>query len=193
VRPTLYVPAEQLVAAASIFAIRTAAPISAVAPLVRDRLRTVDPDVRAIQIAPLLELARKPLARPRFDTMLLTACGAIALMLAVIGVYAIISSRVRERFAEIGVRLALGASSSDIRTMVMTEGLRFVTLGVAIGVVIALTAGRLIQNLWFGVGDFDMLTLASAAALLIAACAVACYLPARRAMRIEPATLLRTS
>jgi putative ABC transport system permease protein len=114
-------------------------------------------------------------------------------MLAVIGVYAIISSRVRERFAEIGVRLALGASSSDIRTMVMTEGLRFVTLGVAIGVVIALTAGRLIQNLWFGVGDFDMLTLASAAALLIAACAVACYLPARRAMRIEPATLLRTS
>jgi putative ABC transport system permease protein len=191
-RPTLYLPAEQFIVAANIIAVRTSAPLPLVASVVRDRLRTVDAEVRAVQIAPFVELTRKPLARPRFDTILLTSCGAVALMLSVIGVYAVISARVRERFAEIGIRVALGATASDVRRLVMAEGLRFVVIGVAIGILLASAAGRLIRNLLYGVGSSDPATLAGTALLLIATSALACYLPARRAMRIDPSILLRT-
>jgi putative ABC transport system permease protein len=190
-RATLYLPAEQFMAAAEMLVLRARSPLTLVAGLVRERVRAVDPDVQVTQVAPFTELLRGPLARPRFNALLVGGFGAVALLLATIGLYAVIAASLRQRHVELGVRMALGATAADLRRLVLGEGLRLAGLGAAIGLVGAVVASGLLRGLLYGVHPLDPATLLAAALLLVGVSAVASYIPARRAARVEPASVLR--
>jgi ABC-type antimicrobial peptide transport system permease subunit len=143
------------------------------------------------RITPFAELAAAPLARPRFNAFLIGVFGLSALLLAAIGLYAVMAAYVRQRYSEIGVRMALGATASDVRRLVLGEGLRLAVTGAAIGSLGAIAAGRVLRGLLFGVQPLDPVALVGAAVLLALVAALACELPARRAMRLDPLVVLR--
>ena len=190
-RPTLYLPANQFIAAARTLVLRTAEPIGRVAEIARQSLREVGPGVTVLRVLPFKEALDKPLARPRFNAYLIGVFAGVALLLATIGVYAVIAASVRQRYAEIGVRVALGATRADVRRLVLGEGVRLAALGAAIGVGGALLAGRVLRDLLYEVQPHDPASLALAAAVLVAVAALASYLPARRAVRLDVTATLR--
>jgi predicted permease len=190
-RPTLYFPALQFFTAASTFVVRSAEPVGRVAEIARQAVREVDPGVAVLRVTPFAEALDGPLARPRFNAYLIGVFAGAALLLATIGVYAVIAASVRQRYAEIGVRVALGATRADVRRLVLGEGVRLAALGAAIGVGGALLAGRLVRDLLYDVQPHDPLSLAAAAASLVAVAALASYLPARRAVRLDVMAMLR--
>ncbi len=191
-RPTLYLPVGQFIAAAEMFVLRTSSPLALVAPEVRARVRAVDPAVQVVQVAPFREMLQGPLARPRFNAFLIGMFGMIALLLAAIGLYAVMAAYVRQRYSEIGVRVALGATTADVRGLVLGEGLRLAGMGAAIGLASAVVATRLLRGLLFDVHPLDPASFLAAAMLLMGVSALASYLPARRATRVDPIVLLRT-
>jgi putative ABC transport system permease protein len=188
---TLYLPAEQFLVAAQTIALRTDLPLAAAAALTREQVRAADPDVQVMSVAPFADLLERPLARPRFYALVIGLFGAASLLLSAIGLYAVMGASVRQRDREMGVRAALGATAADLRRLVLGEGLRLAALGAAIGLVAAAAATRLLRGLLFEVQPLDPWALAGAALLLTAAAALANYLPARRAARIDPAAMLR--
>jgi len=115
----------------------------------------------------------------------------MALALGIIGIYGVISYSVSQRMREIGIRLALGAQGIDVVSMVLRQGAKLALVGVCIGVVAALGLARLMTSLLFGVTAHDPLTFAAVAALLILVALLACYIPARRAMKVDPMVALR--
>jgi putative ABC transport system permease protein len=190
-RATLYLPAEQFIVAADMFVLRAASPLSLVAGLTRERVRAVDPEVQVLSVAPFRDLLQGPLARPRFNAFLIGVFGIAALLLAAIGLYAVMAASVRQRFKEIGVRMALGATASDVRGLVLGEGLRLALMGAAIGLTGAWMVTRLLRGLLYGVHPLDPASLLAAALLLVAVSGLASYLPARRAARVDPVSMLR--
>jgi ABC-type antimicrobial peptide transport system permease subunit len=120
-------------------------------------------------------------------TVLLLAFGAIALALAIVGVYAVMSYAVGQRRAECGIRLALGAQPTDLRRLVLQDGLRLLVVGLALGLGLAVLFGYLLSAQLFGVTPFDPVTLVGSAAILCAITLLACWLPARRASKLDPA------
>ena len=191
-RPTLYVPAEQLMITAGRLAIRTTATPGFVAGAVRDAVRAVAPEVRVLRVSPYAEYLRGPLASPRFNALLLGAFAAAALLMSTIGLYGVMAASVRQRHAEIGVRLALGATRSAVARLVLGEGLRLALLGATFGLTLAFTVTRMLRGLLFQIEPLDPVSLFGAAALLVAAALAATYLPARRATRVDPVEVLRT-
>jgi predicted permease len=190
-RPTLYLPASQFIDEAGILVLRSALPLSRVAELARAAVRSVEPSLQVTRVTSFAELAAAPLARPRFNAFLIGVFGTSALLLAAIGLYAVMAAYVRQRYAEIGVRMALGATASDVRSLVLGEGLRLAVTGAAIGSLGAIAAGRALRSLLFGVQPLDPLSLVGAAALLTFVATLACYVPARRATRLDPLAVLR--
>ena len=130
-------------------------------------------------------------ARRRFQTWLLAAFSALALALAAVGIYGVMHYAVTRRTHEIGVRIALGARSADVFIMVIRQGLRFAVMGTAAGLVGSLWLTRSIAGLLYGVKETDPLTLAAVSTLLLAVAVVACWIPARRAMSVDPMVALR--
>jgi putative ABC transport system permease protein len=190
-RPTLYLPAEQFIVAARMLVIRTSAPLAEVAALARARVRSVDPDVRVMRVAPFAELLGKPLARPRFNAGLISCFALVALALASVGLYAVMSASVRLRYKELAIRLALGATSSDVRRLVLGEGLRLALAGVTVGLASSLAGAGLLRGLLFDVAPFDPTAMGGSALLLVAVATLASYLPARRATQLDPVATLR--
>jgi putative ABC transport system permease protein len=135
-------------------------------------------------------LARS-LAQARFSSVLLAMFAALALGLAAIGIYGVMSHAVSQRTSEIGIRLALGAERGDILRLVVGNGVRLAAAGLAIGVMLALTLARTVSSLLFATTSGDPITLGSVVALLAAVAVLASYLPARRAARIAPIEALR--
>jgi putative ABC transport system permease protein len=131
-------------------------------------------------------------ATPRFRTFLLAVFAVVALVLAVAGVYGVMAYTVSQRVPEIGIRVALGATPGNILGMVVGQGVKLAGIGLALGIVLALATTRLIEGLLFGVTARDPLILASVTAIVAAAALGACYIPGRRALRVEPMTALRT-
>ena len=162
-----------------------------VAPVVRDLVRRVDPTLPAPSIYPIETSRAGTAAAPRFNLALLTAFAAIALALAVSGVYAMLAFTVAERRREIAVRLALGASGARVARQIVWNGLALTAVGVLIGGAAAVAAAGVLSNLLYGVQPTDRLTFAGAAAVLLAAGALACLVPARQAMRLDPLDVLR--
>jgi predicted permease len=190
-RPTLYLPAAQFQMTATMLVLRTSASVELVASLARERIRTVDHAVQVMRVAPFTEMLDHPLSGPRFNAFLLGIFGTVALLLAATGLYGAMAAHVRQREREIAVRMALGATASGVRRFVLAEALRLAGLGAVIGLAGAALCTRLLRGMLFEVDPLDPFVLAGAALLLIGASAVASYLPARRATRVDAVATLR--
>ena len=190
-RATLYLPAAQFRMTAQRLAVRTTASLDLVTSLARDRVRAVDSDAQVVRVTTFAELLDRPLARPRFNAFLIGLFATAALTLAAIGLYAVMAAYVRQRDRELGVRIALGATASDVRRLVLNEGMWLAGLGAAIGLAGAAAASRLVRGLLFEASPLDPFTLVGAALLLVLTSAVACYVPVRRATRVNAVTMLR--
>jgi ABC-type antimicrobial peptide transport system permease subunit len=138
------------------------------------------------------EIRSRSTARAGFNTSLLTTFGCAALLLAAIGIYGLMAYSVEQRTQEIGVRLALGARPSDVRNLVVLQGMRLTGIGVAIGLAASLGLTQLIASFLFGVGTWDPLVFLAVPLFLIAVALAATWLPAQRAIRINPVTALRS-
>jgi putative ABC transport system permease protein len=137
------------------------------------------------------EIVARSISTQRLTMFLLSVFSALALILSAVGIYGVISYLTSQRTHEIGVRVALGASRQDVLRLVLGEGMRITLIGVAIGIAAAFGLTRLITTLIFGVGASDPLTFAAVAILLSGVALFACYIPARRAMRVDPMVALR--
>jgi putative ABC transport system permease protein len=142
-------------------------------------------------VTSMQEIVSGSISTQRLTMMLLGVFAALALTLSAIGIYGVISYLTGRRIHEIGVRMALGASSEDVLRMVLGQGMRTTLIGVGLGIAAALGLTRLITKVIYGVGASDPLTFLGVAALLISVALLACYIPARRAMRVDPMIALR--
>ena len=172
-------------------ALRTSGDPMQLAAAARGRVHAIDPLVPISDVQTMEELMGRSVAAPRFHLMLLSLLSASALVLATIGIYGLLAFSVASRTREIGVRSALGASQGLIARMVLREGLALTLAGVGLGLLVAFMATRSLETLLFEIEPHDPVTFAGIAVLLVAVAGVACYLPARRAARIDPLTALR--
>ena len=161
-----------------------------VANAVREQVWAVDKDQPVTSVMPLETMLGDYLAPRELQSSLIGAFAAFALLLAALGIYAVLAFSVAQRTQEIGVRVALGAQPRDILRGVLQQGLRLAGLGAAIGVAGAFGLSQLLASLLFGVSATDPLTLFAAVAVLLAVAAAACFIPARRAMKVDPMVAL---
>jgi putative ABC transport system permease protein len=159
--------------------------------LVRRRVRAIDPLLPIARIRWMDQVVGESLTRQRFNAELLTIFAASALLLACVGIFGVMWSTVRRRRAEIGVRMALGAGPSRVVREIVADGLRLVALGIGIGLAAAFGLTRLMSSLLFGMAPTDPATFVGVALLLAAAALLACWIPARRASRVDPMVVLR--
>ncbi len=190
-QPEMYRPFDQVVIDVMPMVVRAQGDPASFANAVRQQAQAVDPTVAVDRIAPMRELLSDSLAQRRFTMLLLGAFAAVALLLAGVGVYGVMAYSVTQRTREIGVRLALGAQRGDVLRLVMKQGLKLASVGVAIGLLASFASARLMKDLLFGVGATDPLTFAAIALLLVFVALLACYIPARRAAKVDPMIALR--
>jgi predicted permease len=172
-------------------AVRTEGDPLAMTGAMRDAVRKHNSESAAFGFEAMETTIANSLAAKRFAMTLLTVFAVLAVLLSSIGIYGVISYLVGQRTHEIGVRIALGAQRADVLRLVLGEGLKMTMLGVAIGFVAALALTRLMTEMVFGVSTTDPVTFAGVAALLVGVALFACYIPARRAMRVDPMVALR--
>ena len=158
---------------------------------IQTEIRQVDKDQPVYQIQTLEELIGESVGERRFAMLILILFATLSLSLAGLGIYGVMSYMVSQRTHEIGVRLALGADRRDILRLILGQGTALAVTGVAIGLAACFGLTRLMTSLLFGVSATDMLTLLFIAALLTGVSALACYVPARRAMKVDPMIALR--
>lgn len=158
----------------------------------RGAVRQLDPDLAVFQVKTMEEMLAASVAQPRFRTLLIVAFAVSALLLAMIGLYGVLAYSVAQRTQEIGVRMALGADAGDVLRLVVGQGMRLAAIGAAIGITASLFLTRLIEKLLFGVKPYDAAAFIAMPLLLLAVTALATYLPARRALKIDPLDALRS-
>ncbi len=173
------------------FVIRTEADLDQALAVVKDVLREMDPLIPLGSARPLRQVWRASMAQQEFILTLLSAFGAMALLLAAVGVYGVTAQAARKRTQEIGIRMALGASSPDVVGLMLRQGLGVVALGLVGGLAVAIVASRAMSTFLYGVEPTDPATFVSVVALLGSVAAVACWIPARRATVVDPVTSLR--
>jgi putative ABC transport system permease protein len=157
----------------------------------RARIASLDPELPLSSIREMEDVVAGSLGRPRLTLSLMSVFGAVALLLAAVGIYGVVSFSVGQRAREFGLRMALGASSSDIGRLVLRQGLKLALLGVALGIASALAASRLVASLLYEIGPRDPWTVAGIALVLVAVALFASFVPARRATRVDPYAALR--
>jgi putative ABC transport system permease protein len=189
--PTIYLPMGQEPRYALQLVVRPKAPLATLATDVSGAIAQEDPDQPVTDVQTLETVLLDSLAHQRATMLLLSLFAGFALLLAAIGIYSILSYSVRRRVPEIGLRVALGARRLDVLWMIVGNGLRLTGLGLAIGTLGALAATRLLSGLLYGVRPADPLTFLGVALLLTAAALLACWLPARVALRVDPMVALR--
>jgi predicted permease len=191
-RPSIYFPVRQFGGPVPMsLGLRTQVDPASVIPALRNTLQEVDPELLLVEAAPLTQLLGAPLARPRFSAALLGVFALFALVLAAVGIYGVMAAYVRQRWHEIGVRMALGAGPAAVRRLVLGQGLLLALVGAGVGAVAALAGTRVLSAVLFGVSPTDPLTFAGVATVLLLVALAACYLPARRATRVDPMVSLR--
>jgi predicted permease len=172
--------------------VRTALPASTLAPTVQSVVRSMDGTLPVVGLRSMDEVFIESVSRPRFLALLLAIFAAVALLLAAVGAYGVLSYLVTARRREIGVRMALGADRATVLRMVLAQGLTLISIGLLVGIAGALGLTRLLTSLLFGVRPADPLSLLAGAVFITIVGTVACLLPARRATRVDPIHVLRT-
>ena len=189
--PMLYVPFAQAPLYGAEVVVKSMLSTSAVVGAIRAVTHGIDKNLPVTDIAQLPNALNASVAQPRFRTLLLGLFGTIALILAAVGIFGVISYSVSRRTRELGIRMALGAQPGSVLSMIMRETLALTLIGIAVGIPCAVATARLITHLLFKVSPYDPVTLALVPLVLIAVGALASYIPARRAMRVDPMAALR--
>jgi predicted permease len=187
----VYFPMEQDARSHMYLVIRTAADPAAVMPAVRAAITEIDPDLPVYSVATMKETISASLATSRIRTVLIVGFGSVAVLLAAIGIYGVLAYSVAQRRSEIGVRLALGSPTSTVFGLVLGQGMKLLAGGLVIGGVAAAYLSKLVEDLLFGVKATDPVTYMLVAVVLSAVALIACAIPARRAMMVEPGVALR--
>jgi putative ABC transport system permease protein len=172
-------------------AVRTSSDPRGLEDSIRRAVRSVDADLPLYAVQPMSDVLASNLAERRFSMIVIGVFAGLALLLSTVGIYGVLAYLVDQRTSEIGLRMALGAETGDVMRLVIGEGLKLAALGIVIGAAASVVAARAIATMLFGVGPFDPLTFGGLALGLTAVAALACYLPARRATRIDPLSALR--
>jgi putative ABC transport system permease protein len=189
--PVIYVPHSQYPAATMSVVVKTAGDPMSAAPLVRRELGLLDRDLSLQDVQPMSARLAGSSAAVRFRTLLLTSFGAVALVLAMVGLYAVVAYSTAQRTHEIGVRMALGARPAQVVWLVFNEGMAPVVVGAALGIAGTIALSRLVTGLMFGISAADPATVAVVVTLLLFAALAACCVPALRATRVSPLDALR--
>ena len=171
--------------------VRTAGDAAALTSSVKSAIWSLDSDLPISNVLTMDSVIAEANAQPRFEMLLLGVFAAVALALAAVGIYGVISYSVARRTHEIGIRISLGASRKDVLLLIIRQGLTLALIGSTVGLVSAFMLARLMTKLLYGVAPTDPATFAGVATLLIAVALLACYIPARRAMRIDPVSAMR--
>jgi predicted permease len=190
-RPSVYQPIAQAPEASLSVFVRARGNPHAVSSEVSRALVTLDPNLPVPTIQTVKESLSFFFSEPLFRAELFSAFSVLALLLAAIGIYGVVSQRVSQRTQEIGIRVALGARHDDVLKLIVGEGLRLALIGIALGIAGSLVLARFLSSMLYGVTSTDPLTIAAASFLLAFVALVACYLPARRAVRLDPLIALR--
>jgi predicted permease len=189
--PTMYVPYGQNPLGAMAFEVRTAGDPATAMPAIRETVRQVDPTLPIMDMSTQMEQIERRFAQERVFARAYTLFGGLAVLVASIGLFGLMSYNVTRRTTEIGIRMALGAQRTTVLQMVLRESLLLVALGVVVGVIAALSAGRFVSSLLFGLSPSDVGSSVIAITLMLIVCGLAGYLPARRASRLDPMRALR--
>jgi predicted permease len=190
--PTAYLPYQQSGHPRTSFAVKTAGNPLALADAVRETMRRLDPALPLFNLITQEGQIRRSLARERLFANLALLLGAVTLALSGIGLYGLLAYAVTRRTPEIGVRIALGAETSQVRWMILRQSLVLVVAGLALGVPAAYASAGFVESLLFGLSPYDPRALAAGIAIMLLAGLLAAYIPARRASRIDPITALRS-
>ena len=189
--PTVYWPHPELVYDAMAILVRTSNDPLAAVPAIRNELKQMDAELPMAGIASMDELLSDSISRSRFTMLLLGIFAAIALILASVGIYGVIAYSVAQRSQEFGIRMALGANSRNVLRLVLRHGAVLTSLGIGLGILLSLAVTRFIATLLYGTSATDPLTFAAVVVLLAFVALAACYIPARRATRVDPIIALR--
>ncbi|HKQ93286.1 MAG TPA: ABC transporter permease [Blastocatellia bacterium] len=189
--PEYYVPHAQIPFNGMTLIMRTTNDARSLARSIQQEVQALDRDVPVYRIKTLDQYLGVAVAQPKFNALLLSLFAGLALLLTAIGLYGVMAYAVVQRAQEIGIRIALGAQAGDVLKMVLRQGLKLTTLGLAIGLAAAYALTRYMQSLLFGVKATDPSTFAAIALTLIAVALVACWVPARRATKVDPMIALR--
>jgi putative ABC transport system permease protein len=171
--------------------VRTAVEPASLTGAIREQVFSIDRNIPITQVRTVEQVLASAVVQPRFNTILLGAFAAAALCLGAIGIYGVVSYSMARRTREIGLRMALGAQTKDVLALVLREGMSVVLVGIAIGLAGALALSRVMTGLLFGVSATDPLTFAAIPLILIAVALAACWIPARRAVKVDPMVALR--
>ena len=171
--------------------VRTKGSPEAIVPSLRQKVRELDPALPLANVRTMQEWISNSAAQPRLNARLLTLFAAMALLIAAIGIYAVLAYSVTQRTREIGLRIALGAHPSDVVRLIVNEGMKVALIGICTGLLGALAVGRAISSLVYGVAVHDPSTFTAAAVMLTVIAFAACFLPARRATKVDPMVALR--
>jgi putative ABC transport system permease protein len=191
-RPAVYLQYTRFMLPYFSAVIRTEQGSAAVTPVVKSIVAELDPDLPIGDVHTIEEIIENSTGEPRFRSYLIAGFALLALLLAAVGVYGLISFTVTQRVPEIGVRLALGASPRQVFADVIGQGARLAAIGVGLGLVAAAAATTLVQGLLFNTSATEPLVYVALSVVLLAIAVLACYVPARRAMRVDPMTALRS-
>jgi predicted permease len=191
-QPLAYLPLTQDFAPAATMQVRTSGSPESVIAAVRSQVQSLDANLALTNLNTIEELIDQGLWAPRVGAGLLAVFGALALLLAIVGVYGVLSYSVSQQTREIGIRMAMGARTASVLSLVVKQGMRLALVGLALGLVIAFAGMRLLSSLLFGVSAHDPATFAGVSLILATAAILGCYVPARRAAKINPISALRS-
>jgi putative ABC transport system permease protein len=190
-QPDLYIPHSQQQLNAMIVVVRTKGTTSDLIPIVRQEMKQMDPDLPLSDVQTMEERIGRSVGQRKLTMLLLAAFAGIGLFLAALGTYGVLSFQVTQRTQEIGIRMALGAHRKDVLNLILQEGIILAVAGTAVGFFGVWGSSRFLRSLVFGISTFDSSTFAAVAILLTTVALFACYLPARRATKVDPVTTLR--